>query len=64
MTKRRDDLQSFDEFDGLHRKVHASEEKGRKKQMLEKYIHDWQAFEDWDDVPIETFMRFNKRGKN
>ncbi len=64
MTKRRDVLQSFDEFDDVHRKVHAPEEKGRKKQMLEKYIHDWQSFDEWDGAPVDTFLRFDKRGKS
>lgn len=53
---------SFDDFEETRRKPHSPEKKGREKQMIENYIHDWETFESWDDVPIETFQRFTKRG--
>lgn len=61
MAKRLSNPKTFDEFEDMH-KVHAPERKGREKQLVEKYIHDWRSFDDWDDVPLETFQRFTRRG--
>ena len=60
MSKRLSDPRTFDDYEGP--RGHAPERKGREKQTLERYIHEWQSFDDWDDAPVETFQRFNKRG--
>lgn len=60
MAKRQET--SFVDFDEMDMRGKAPDRKGRSKQTVENFIHDWQKFEDWDDVEIETFQRFNKRG--
>jgi hypothetical protein len=39
----------------------ATNQKGREKQTLEKVIKNWDKFDEWDDAPIETFQKFNRR---
>lgn len=46
------------------KELHNANSKGRVKEKMKKVLtREWQDFSEWDDVPIETFEKFSRRGR-
>lgn len=42
---------------------HSADSKGRQKQTDNHFTKQYESFENWDEVEIETFQKFSKRGR-
>ena len=41
---------------------HEAPAKGREKDKVRKIVTKaWESFDEWDDLPIETFQKFRRR---